>query len=118
MNFIKNNIKDSLYILVILILVFLYLFKPSKNQEVSNLKNEIKVLEQSIKNKQLSLDSLDKELKKSDIIKQDLENKYLSNKPKYVKITKELYIKDSIVNTFDVTQLEQFFTDRFNKSKN
>ena len=118
MDFIKNHIKDSLYIGLVLILVILYIFKPSHTSELSSLKKNVQELQQSIKLKEDSLKSINAEISKVNNTKDSLEAVYNSNKPKYVTIIKERKIKDSIIGTFDTYQLEQFFTERFNSSKN
>lgn len=117
LKFFKKNTKDCLYIAVIIIVIFLYLLKPTKSNEVDKIKLEKEKLELQVKTIIDSLYSLNKKLQSSDSIKTTLETKYKLNKPKYVTIEKERILRDSLISTFDAYQLELFFTDRFNQSK-
>lgn len=110
------KVKDYLYIGIIGLLMLLYFFKPSKSKEVEILKSENSKLFQDIQSKVDTISLLSKQ--QEDYRKQvsDLERDYKKNSIQYITNDKEHYIKDSVINTFSVSQFEQFFTDRYKTS--
>lgn len=113
MKFIKAHLKDFLYIGVIAFLVLIYILKPKPSDKLQKLEYQRDSLSAIIKADYDSISSLNQTLKASDSVKAKLETTYQLNKPKYVTIQKELYVKDSIVNTLSISGMEQLFIERY-----
>ena len=105
------TIKDKLYIGLIALLILIYIFKPVNSGKIQKLQEDNIALKKDIASKQDSINKLTAKQVPLEINIDSLVNLYKKNQIFYVENIKELKIKDSIVNTYSVTELEQFFSD-------
>lgn len=107
------KIKDLLYIGIIIILIIIYFFKPINSRKLESLEKERTELIQKISVQKDSILKISGEQVKIENEVDSMKSSFKENQIRYVTNTKEFKIKDSIINSYSIDQLQSFFTDRY-----
>lgn len=111
------KIKDILYCGIIVLLIVIYFFKPINKGKISKLEEDNISLQKRIKNQEDTIKLISAQQIPLEKSIDSLKQVHKSNQIKYVTNTKEFKIRDSIINTYSVTELERFFTDRYKQGQ-